>query len=121
MAHHLTPEHITPEMEECIVRCTECHNTCLETVTHCLTIGGEHAAVEHIRLLLDCVSVCAASRDFMLRGSDFHPRICGVCADVCQRYADWSEGIPGLDEQMRACADECRRCADSCRAMASHT
>jgi hypothetical protein len=117
MAHRLS-QHIDPEMEGCIERCSECHNTCLETVTHCLTIGGEHAGVEHIRLLLDCAEICGTSRDFMLRGSEFHQSICSQCAVICERYSAWSGQLEGLDAQMRRCAEECRRCAESCRAMA---
>ena len=90
MTHHLSAEHITDEMRECITRCSDCHNACVETVTHCLTIGGEHAAVDHIRLLLDCAEICATSRDFMLRGSEHHRRICGLCAEVCNAYARWA-------------------------------
>jgi hypothetical protein len=118
MTHHLSAEHITDEMRECIMRCSDCHNVCVETVTHCLTIGGEHAAVDHIRLLLDCAEICATSRDFMLRGSEHHRRTCGVCAEICDAYARWARGVPGPDEQMRRCGEECERCAESCRRMA---
>ena len=121
MTHELSAEHITPEMEECIARCTACHNACLETATHCLTIGGQHAGVENIRLLLDCAQACAASRDYMLRGSEFHPRVCGLCAEICQRYTDWIDELPGVDAVMRRCGEACRECAESCRAMAANT
>ena len=119
MTHELSAEHLTAEMGECIARCTSCYNACVETTIHCLTMGGEHAAVEHIRLLLDCAQVCATSRDYMLRGSDFHPQACGLCAQVCQRYAEWTDEHPGVDAVMRRCGEECRGCAESCRAMAA--
>ena len=112
------PHEIGGEMRECIQRCTDCHNVCLETVGHCLQLGGPHAEANHIRLLLDCAQICATSADFMLRGSDLHGRICGVCAEVCERCAEDCERF-GDDEQMRRCAEECRRCADSCRRMAA--
>jgi hypothetical protein len=111
------PHQISDEMRECIANCTECHNICVETVTHCLGLGGTHAEADHVRLLLDCAQICAASADFMLRGSDFHKRVCGVCAEVCERCAEDCARF-GDDELMRRCAEVCRRCAASCRRMA---
>ena len=112
------PHQISDEMRACIQDCTDCHNVCLETIDHCLQLGGPHAEASHIRLLLDCAQICAASADFMLRGSDLHGRTCGVCADVCERCAESCERF-GDDDQMRRCAALCRRCADSCRRMAA--
>lgn len=112
------PHQIGGEMRECIQRCTDCHNVCVETVSHCLELGGPHAEARHIRLLLDCAQICATSADFMLRGSDLHGRVCGVCAEVCDRCAVDCERF-GDDEQMRRCAEACRRCAEACRRMAA--
>lgn len=117
MAHHLASEHISREMQECIERCSNCHDTCVETVTHCLRQGGSHAEAEHIQTLLDCAQICDASRDFMLRGSGLHHDTCRLCADACERCAKSCERIED-DEQMQRCAEECRRCAESCRQMA---
>ncbi len=118
MTRHLTAEHISAELRDCIERCSDCHDTCLQTVTHCLELGGEHAAADHIRALLDCAQACDAARDFMLRGSDLHRAICGACADACDRCADSCEAIGRDDDLMRNCAEICRRCAESCRSMA---
>jgi hypothetical protein len=105
------------DMAECIANCTECHRICLETVAYCLNKGGRHAGATHVTLLLDCEQICAASADFMIRGSEFHSRSCGVCADICQRCADECETMAD-DETMARCAEICRRCAASCREMA---
>jgi hypothetical protein len=105
------------EMQQCIQNCLSCHSICLSTVTHCLQQGGHHAGSGHIRLLLDCAEICQTSANFMLRGSDLHPRTCGVCAEVCTRCAEDCARF-GDDAQMQACAAACRRCADSCRYMA---
>lgn len=43
------------EMGNCIENCQNCHAVCLETISHCLEMGGEHANSEHIKLLQDCV------------------------------------------------------------------
>ena len=112
------PHSISQPMRQCIQNCTDCHNICVETAAHCLQMGGKHAEAEHMRLLLDCASICRTSADFMLRSSDLHPQVCGVCADVCER-CEQSCAQFADDEQMRACAEECRRCAESCRQMAA--
>ena len=118
MTHHLRSAHVTEEMHSCIHNCSECHDVCTETLVHCLSMGGEHAAPEHIKALLDCAQACDASRDFMLRGSELHHRYCGACAEACERCADSCERLGADDEVMRNCAEHCRRCAESCRAMA---
>lgn len=79
--------------------------------------AGRHAEAAHIRLLLDCVQICATSADFMARGSDLHAETCAVCADVCERCARDCEQF-GDDRVMRACAEACRRCGEACRQMA---
>ena len=117
MSH--TTSQIPQAMQECIAECSECHNTCLGTVRHCLELGGRHADPAHIGLLLDCADICRVSADFMLRGSERHALTCGVCADVCQACADDCERMAGADTVMLRCADVCRRCASSCRRMAA--
>jgi hypothetical protein len=108
---------VTQDMRECIQECNSCHDTCTESVTYCLQMGGEHANPNHIRLLLDCANICETSANFMLRGSDLHPRTCEVCAEVCERCADSCEQFED-DEMMQHCAQVCRSCADSCYEMA---
>lgn len=110
---------MSTEMRDCISNCTECHTICVETVNHCLEMGGKHAEASHIRELLDCAQVCATSADFMLRGSDLHANVCGVCAEACERCAESCERLAEEDELMLRCAEICRRCAESCRQMAA--
>jgi hypothetical protein len=108
---------MSQEMQRCLQNCTNCHMTCLQTSAYCLSKGGKHAEPAHIRLLLDCADICRTSADFMLRGSQYHNRVCGTCAEVCSACAKDCEQM-GDDQTMQACADMCRRCADSCRQMA---
>ena len=112
MAHHNNSH-----MQECIDRCQNCQEACLEAVTHCLQMGGEHAAADHIAMLLACAEICDTSARFMLLGSRHHARTCEVCAEVCEACATECERF-GDDEMMQRCADACRRCAESCRQMA---
>ena len=111
---------MSPDMQRCIENCTACHATCVQTIQHCLGMGGKHADAAHIGLMTDCAQICSVSADFMLRASDLHGRVCGVCADVCRRCADDCERVGGGDDgQMQRCVEACRRCVDSCSAMAS--
>lgn len=109
---------LSQEMQECIQNCTDCHQICLAMVPHCLSLGGQHAAPEHIKLLLTCADICQTSAHFMLLNSPLHMRTCALCADVCEQCALDCDRI-GDDEHMRQCAETCRRCAASCRQMAS--
>jgi hypothetical protein len=105
------------EMQTCIDNCQDCHAACIETISHCLEMGGDHASPEHIRLLQDCVQICMTSADFMLRASDYHPQVCGVCADICDACANECERMSEGSDFMQRCAEACRRCAESCRRM----
>ena len=121
MARHpqTTPSVVSREMQQCIEECLRCHGICLQTVAHCLEMGGRHAEPSHIVLLLDCSEICQISANFMLRSSDRHHLTCGVCAEICRACADDCERLAGDDQMMRQCAEECRRCAESCERMAA--
>lgn len=105
-------------MDECIRACTDCHENCVRTITHCLQLGGPHAAPEHVTMLATCADICRTSADAMLRGSHVHVHTCAACAAICTACAEACEAM-GNDAAMRACAEACRRCAESCRRMAA--
>lgn len=115
MSHH-TSEHRSQDMNTCIDNCTRCHAICLETINHCLSMGGKHAEPQHIALMATCADICATSADTMLRGASVHAVTCGACAEICRQCAQSCEGM-GEDAEMKRCAEMCRRCADSCQAM----
>ena len=114
---HTMGHSMNESMKQCIENCTECHNICVATLAHCLGMGGKHVEAAHLKALLDCADTCRASADFMLRGSELHANVCGVCAEACERCAKSCEQF-GDDAEMKACAASCRRCAESCRQMA---
>lgn len=109
--------HNTSKMQACIQECTNCSQVCLENVQHCLEKGGKHAEPQHIRLLLDCAEICQTSANIMIRGSDLHGQVCGVCADACRACARSCEAFAD-DAEMQRCAETCHRCEQSCREMA---
>ena len=80
----------------------------------CLEKGGEHVERAHVKLMLDCIQICATCTDFMIRGSELHGLVCRACSEVCRRSAESCETVGMAD-----CAAACRKCADSCGAMAA--
>lgn len=113
MSHQLSQE-----MRACADMCLDCYAACVETTSHCIAMGGGHAEPRHVSSLADCASLCEASANFMLRSSEMHTDVCGLCADACDACADSCERIGDADETMQRCIDACRRCAESCRQMA---
>jgi hypothetical protein len=109
---------MTEQMQQCITNCLRCHADCTETLTHCLMMGGDHAALSHQKLLADCAQACITSADFMLRMSDHHHDYCRLCADLCRVCAEDCERLAAGDHTMLKCAESCRRCEQTCREMA---
>jgi hypothetical protein len=110
---------ITPGMERCAEACAECHRACLRAaMTDGIFAERARLAPEHFRLLIDCAELCAATGDFMLRGSAFHERVSGVCAEICTACAQSCSQFERSDDgtgSARACRQACERCAESCR------
>lgn len=107
---------IPAEMRECIENCMDCSEICEQLIQHCLGKGGIHAEARHIRILQDCVDICAVTAKFMIRESNLHHLTCQLCAEAClscaqdcDRYSD--------DDIMKACVQMCRMCAESCEQM----
>lgn len=110
--------HDHARMKDCIELCWECRDECQTALyQHCLTMGGEHAAKDHVTIMADCVQACQTAADFMTRGSQLHAAECAACAEVCEACAESCERVGG-DFMMR-CAEVCRRCAQSCREMSN--
>lgn len=111
--------HMSEEMRRCIQLCQDCHATCIQMISHCLKLGGQHAAPDHIRLLMDCAQICMTTADYMARESLLHDRMCGLCSEICRLCAESCEQVGGDDQMIKQCAELCRRCAGSCERMAS--
>jgi hypothetical protein len=107
-----------PTYDECIDHCTQCHAICIETMRHCLEMGGAHADPEHQALMATCADICRTSADAMLRGTGAHVHVCRACAAICELCAASCESM-GDDPAMQRCAQACRRCAASCARMAA--
>jgi len=112
--------HMDEEMRHCIQLCRDCHAMCIQTIAHCLKLGGRHSAPEHIRLLQDCAQMCTTTVDFMLRESAFHDRICRLCSELCRQCGKDCEQVGGADQLIKQCMELCRKCAESCERMATN-
>ena len=55
--------------------------------------------------MIECAEICRTAANFMLRNSEHHARICGVCAGVCDRCAEDCERLAVGDEMMQQCAE----------------
>jgi len=111
--------HMDEEMQTCIQLCRDCHAMCIQTIAHCLKLGGRHATPEHIRLFQDCAQMCTTTVDYMLRESAFHGRICRLCSELCRQCGKDCEQEAGDDQMIKQCIEMCRKCAESCERMAS--
>ena len=98
------------ELEDCITGCLACQAICLQTMYHCLKVGGARAAADHVRTLLDCAALCEASAQFMLADSPFQGRICVLCAEACRECEAACRRMGDVTDLR--CADSCRRCAE---------
>ena len=107
------------DMRTCIALCSECHQVCLETLTHCIGVGGRHAEASHLQLLLDCAEICRTAEDFMLRHSERHGLTCGSSRRSARRSRRKRRRVGGDDGLMERCWATCRRCAEACRQMAA--
>ncbi len=101
---------------ECIKKCCECRYYCQTTLfSHCLIKGEGHAAVEHVKAMIDCIEICQLAADFMMRNSRLYKFICEACASACEYCAQSCEKID--DVEMRECAKICHICAQICSRM----
>ncbi len=110
MPHQMT---ISKEMKNCAQTCLDCYQSCVETTTHCLQLGGDHAEFKHINVLQLCAEICELSAKALLSGSDYHADLCEACAKLCDACAESCESMD--DKDMKACAKICRECSDSCK------
>jgi hypothetical protein len=114
-----TAEHATAiEIQRCIDDCLNCYEVSVRTIEHWFGLRGKHVDANQIRTLSDCAAICQTAARFMLRGSQFHVRVCSLCAEVCWECERECRQARD-DELTQRCADACRRCAESCERIAA--
>jgi hypothetical protein len=108
---------MTEQMRQCSQECLDCYAQCLETVQHCLMMGGKHAEPQHIALMLTCARICETSASAMLLGTPQHVETCRACAAICHTCEEECRRMAEGDATMLRCAEACARCAESCDRM----
>ena len=103
--------------QACIEACSQCYQSCLKTMNHCLKMGGRHLEPAHLTLLQDCAEMCKMAESLMLRNSLYSKKVCQDCAEICDRCALSCEEIDPDDETMMQCSRICVDCARACRKM----
>ncbi|WP_437656805.1 four-helix bundle copper-binding protein [Sorangium sp. So ce1182] len=91
-----------------------CQSVCVQSIQHCLEMGGSHVEPSHMQLLQDCAEICETTATMLLRSSLQHNQVTAACATICELCAQSCDRFAG-DPQMKACADECRHCAAACQ------
>lgn len=113
-------EHSDDPMTQCKQLAWACRETCQRTLfKHCLEMGGEHVAQDHVKLMIDCIQICQVAADFITRDSENHTSVCETCAYICDKCATSCEAIGG--DHMQACAEACRKCAEMCKQMSGQS
>ncbi|AQQ52644.1 four-helix bundle copper-binding protein [Planococcus lenghuensis] len=110
MAHEHHQE-LIQALHDCSLHCNICFDECLNDTEHLDMLSNA------IRLARDCADTCAFTEQAVARNSQFHVRLAGYCAEVCDTCADECEKHGHHDHCMR-CAEACRRCAEACRTIA---
>jgi len=107
-------DRFSTQIRECMDALQHCHTMCLSTaMTHCLEAGGETSRPQHVRLMLDCAAICALTSDLLAHKSQFHNRLCGLCAEICEVCAEDCERLGNMQD----CVQSCRRSAALCTAV----
>ncbi|MFE5940481.1 four-helix bundle copper-binding protein [Streptomyces sp. NPDC056470] len=107
---------LSPEMQNAVEACMSCHTVCEETMSACLSMGGQ-AQMQIMRALMDCSELTRMCADMMMRRSPMSAEMCALCSTACEMCAEASMAMPD-DAQLMRCAEACRHCAEMCRSMA---
>jgi hypothetical protein len=104
----------TPQqMGNCTAICMETQRILLDTVRHCLDMGGKRAKIQRLKLFFRTASMCQATIEISRKSSNLFYLSCGACARLCDDCANDCDLFPD-DADLRKCAETCRRCAECC-------
>lgn len=105
------------KFQSCITACYECAAACDNCSTACLKEEDVKKMAACIEMDMYCAAICRLSAEFMAKGSSMSPKICQICADICE--ACGKECGKHQMEHCQRCAQACKRCAEECRKMAA--
>lgn len=105
----------TKQMQECIDHCTRCFQGCTEAIPYSFKKGGNLAAGEHIKMLIETAEMCKMNASFMLMQSKHSKEHCHLCAKVCDSCAQACGSFD--DQMMKQMSENLKKCAETCRNM----
>ena len=110
---------VIPQFQHCIEACLQSFESCEQMIVHLNSQRNVDSNL--IGLLNDAVEITQVAATFMLRGSNFHFRTCGVCAEVCKVCAEALDNLSmETDDLLKSCVSTLRECSESCDQMAHH-
>lgn len=112
------PETLEPNVKAAAEACWSARHACQRALFGFqLGEGGDHAALAHVRLLIDTIEICQTAADFLTRNSAYQAEICAVTAALCDACAQSCRDLE--DHRLADCIDACENCAEFCSEIAS--
>src|SRR5690348_18407585 len=96
--------------QSCISACNDCTVAWEHCATECLHEVDIKMMARCIELDRACATICAVAARLMASGSEFAPRVCGVCAEICEVCGH--ECAKHEAQHCQDCARACHRCAE---------
>lgn len=111
MMQNMMNRPVSPETEQSIQNCLDCHDSCLATIQFCLQANDDRVDLSS---LLACAELCQTCANVMQLNSQLQSQLCALCVEACETCANDCERTAYGDQHLLACAEVCRRCAESC-------
>ncbi len=83
--------------------------------TECLSEKDTIKMARCVELGRACATVCGFVARLIWSGSEFAPKACTLCAEICLKYVD--ECLKHEQEYCKVCAEVCQYCAEVCHRM----
>lgn len=91
---------------------------CDRFTTECLREKNAAIMTRSVEVGRACATVCGFAARLMWSGSEFAPKACLLCAEICLKCVD--ESIKHDHEYCKVCAGVCQYCADACNRMVAN-
>lgn len=73
------PSNAQQDLQQAIQSGSQCYQTCMTTLSQCLSLGGEHANASHIQTMYDCAEICQLRALYLLQSAFY--KASSACAD----------------------------------------
>lgn len=104
--------------QEYIDACNACMLACDRCTTDCIRDKDAIMMTRCVELGRACATVCGFAARMMWSGSEFAPKACALCAEICLKCVD--ECSKYEQDHCKVCAGVCQYCADACNRMVAN-